>query len=75
MNKPPFIGLAVRALHVQPGQRATFQELKDWIEAGGDRISRERVRQIYERGMRKVRAHLYRDVMTNDELREAFLRR
>lgn len=64
------LGLAVCGLHCQKGVPKTAREIAAYCGC-----SYQRIQQIEARALRKIRAHLYRDVMTNDELREAFLRR
>ena len=65
MKTAAFVGLAVRALHLQPGQKASYKELADWIEAGGEKISWQRCQQIEQRALRKIRIHITRE-LNND---------
>lgn len=67
MKSLPFLGLEVRRFHIKPGQPASYRELAIWINAGGDKISWQRVQQICDRGMRKIRTALYRDKQLQTE--------
>lgn len=69
MKTRPFLGLEIRATRVSPGETATFRELAIWITAGGEKITWQRVQQIHDRSLRKLRIAFMRK--ENLELREA----
>lgn len=63
-----FVGLGVLSRHLHRGQVPTFQTMQDFIQAGGESISRERLRQIEFRALRKLRIRMK---MTPEEVRSA----
>ena len=69
MKTAPFLGLEIRATRLSPGQTATFHELSTWATAGGDKVTWQRIQQIHDRALRKLRIAFMRE--ENLELREA----
>lgn len=65
MKTKPFLGLSVRALSLEPGQRVSLREMVDWCEAAGEHISYQRIQQIEQRALRKIRIHITRE-LNND---------
>lgn len=49
------LGLEVLALRLRPGQTPTFEEMKQFCIAAGEPISRQRLQQIEQRALRKLR--------------------
>ena len=65
----PLLGLAISAMSLHRGQTRTFTEMRIFCVAAGEQISRERLRQIFEKALRKLRIHLARE--SNEEVRHA----
>lgn len=65
MKTKPFLGLAIRQLSLKPGERMSLNEMAAWCEAGGEKVSSERLRQIEERALRKIRIYVTRE-LNND---------
>jgi hypothetical protein len=66
------LGLAISGATLQPGETRTQQELAWFVEAAGAHCTRQRIQQIEERTLRKVRAALYRDKDLMRELQGFF---
>lgn len=55
------LGLAIGHATLQPGQTRTNAEIAAFPQAAGAHCSPQRVQQILDKTLRKIRAHLYRD--------------
>jgi hypothetical protein len=55
------LGLAISGATLQPGEMRTQQEIAWFVEAAGAHCTRQRIQQVEEKALRKVRAALYRD--------------
>ena len=64
------LGLAVSALSLQPGQTRTYRELSAFCVAAGTPVSWQRIWQIEQRALRKLRAKLYADHVLQEVLKE-----
>ena len=62
MKTRPFLGLAIRQLSLKPGERISLNEMALWCEAAGEKISSERLRQIEERALKKIRIFITREL-------------
>lgn len=71
MKTKPFLGLAIRQLSLKPGERMSLNEMATWCEAGGEKVSSERLRQIEERALRKIRIFVTREL--NNDAKEVLL--
>lgn len=65
MKTAPFLGLSILATRLKPGQPVTLAEMAIWCCAAGEQISSERLRQIEERALRKIRIHITRELNTH----------
>lgn len=81
VSKHPLLGLAVSALSLEPGQRRTYYEMQCFCDAAAEvmhdptqKMSWQRLWQIEQKALRKIRAALYRDKSLQDELQN-FLKR
>lgn len=67
--KKPFLGLAILSTLLRPGEIPTFAAMRAFCCAAGEPISRERLRQIEYRALRKCRIRLKQRGITEVEVK------
>lgn len=69
------LGLEISRLSLQPGERRTYRDLAAFVCATGQRISWQRIWQIEQQALRKIRAHLYREKLLEQSLNDHRMKR
>lgn len=62
MKSNKSLGLELSALHLKPGEHRTQRELVIWMEAAGEKITYQRIQQIEQKALRKIRIHVTREL-------------
>lgn len=57
-GKDRLLGLAILSTRLLPGQVHTYREMSEFCRAAGENISRQRLHQIEDRALRKLRIAL-----------------